>query len=87
MTGYRIEIKKSAAKELQKIVRKDRNRIIEKIRSLSSSPTPVGSIKLSGENKYRVRQGDYRILYEIFELTITIVIVRIAHRRDVYRKN
>lgn len=87
MAGYRIEIKKSAAKELQKIAQKDRKRIIEKIRNLSSDPTPVGSKKLSGGNKYRVRQGDYRILYEIFESTVTIVVVRIAHRRDVYRKN
>ncbi len=87
MARHRIEIKKSAAKELQKIARKDRIRIIEKIRSLSSNPAPSGSKKLSGGNKYRVRQGDYRILYEIFESTITIVVVRIAHRRDVYRKN
>ena len=85
MTDYRIEIKKPAAKELEKIAQKDRIRIIEKIRSLSSDPKPVGSKKLSGDNKYRLRQGDYRILYEIFKSTITIVVVRIAHRRDVYR--
>ena len=85
MTDYRIEIKKPTAKELEKIAQKDRIRIIEKIRSLSSDPKPVGSKKLSGDNKYRLRQGDYRILYEIFKSTITIVVVRIAHRRDVYR--
>ncbi len=87
MAGYRIEIKKSAAKELEKIVQKDRIRIIEKIRSLSSDPNPAGSEKLSGDSKYRIRQGDYRILYEIFETTLIIVVVRIAHRREAYRKN
>lgn len=87
MADYRIEIKKSAAKELEKIVQKDRIRIIEKIRSLSSDPKPVGSKKLSGDSKYRIRQGDYRILYEIFETTLIIVVVRIAHRREAYRKN
>ncbi len=87
MAGYRIEIKKSAAKELQKITSKDRNRIIEKIRSLSSDPIPAGAKKLSGGSKYRLRQGDYRILFEVFEAAITIVVVRIAHRKEVYRKN
>lgn len=86
MAAYRIEIRKSAAKELALIARKDRERIAEKILRLGADPRPPGSQKLSGEEKYRIRQGDYRILYEIKDAVVTIVVVRIRHRRDVYRK-
>lgn len=86
MAAYRIEIKRSAAKELERIQRKDRDRIVEKIRSLSSDPRPPQAKKLSGEEKYRIRQGDYRILYQIQEEIVMIVIVKIGHRRDVYKK-
>ncbi|MDA0349124.1 MAG: type II toxin-antitoxin system RelE/ParE family toxin [Verrucomicrobia bacterium] len=86
MDEYRIEIKKSAGKELQKIKGKDQERIIERIRGLAQEPRPSGSKKLSGEEKYRIRQGDYRILYQIFDETVLIVIVNVGHRRDVYKK-
>ena len=86
MDEYRIEIKKSAEKELKKIKRKDQERIIERIRGLAQNPRPPGSKRLSGEEKYRIRQGDYRILYQIFDDTVLVVVVRIAHRRDVYKK-
>lgn len=85
MGKYRIEIKKSAGKELAGISSKDQNRIIERIRSLADDPRPPGSKKLSGEEKYRIRQGDYRILYEIHEELVTVNVVRVAHRKDVYR--
>ena len=85
MEGYRIEIKKSASKELAGIPVKDQQRIITRIRELSGEPRPSGSNRLSGEEKYRIRQGDYRILYEIHDDIVTIVVVRVAHRRDVYR--
>lgn len=86
MADYRIEIKRSAAKELEKIGKKDRDRIIEKIRSLSEDPRPPQSKKLSGEEKHRIRQGDYRVLYQIYDDVITVVVVRVAHRREVYKK-
>ena len=86
MDEYRIEIKKSAGKELKKIKGKDQERIIERIRGLAQNPRPPGSKKLSGEEKYRIRQGDYRILYQVFDDTLLVVIVKIAHRRDVYKK-
>ena len=85
MEHYRIVIKSSAGKELCKIRGKDQGRIVLKIRSLAKDPRPEGVKKLSGEEKYRVRQGDYRILYRIDEGIVTIAIVRVAHRRDVYR--
>lgn len=85
MADYRIEIKRSAAKELQKIRQKDRERIIERIRALSGDPRPPQAKKLSGEEKYRVRQGDYRILYQVHDEIVTVVVVRIAHRREAYK--
>ncbi len=86
MADFKIEIKRSAAKELEKIQKKDRDRIIERIRALSADPRPPQSKKLSGEEKYRIRQGDYRILYQIYDEVITVVVVRVAHRREVYKK-
>ena len=86
MAAFKIEIRRSAAKELEKIKGKDQERIILKIRSLASDPRQPGSKKLSGEEKYRIRQGDYRILYEIKDEVVTVVVVKIRHRRDVYRK-
>lgn len=85
MEQYKVYIKRSAGKELGRIREKDRKKVIEKIRSLSFEPRPVGVKKLSGEEKYRVRQGDYRILYKIEAEIVTVTVVRIAHRREVYR--
>ena len=86
MERYKVEIKRSAEKEIESIQRKDRLRIIKRIWSLSDEPRPSGAKKLSGEEKYRMRQGNYRILYQIYDEIITIVVVRVAHRRDVYRR-
>ena len=85
MEKYKIFIKRSAGKELNKIRGQDHEKIIQKIQGLANDPRPNGVKKLSGEEKYRVRQGDYRILYKIVEEIITITVVRIAHRKDVYR--
>jgi len=84
MASYKISIKRFAAKELEKIVLADRRRIVEKIRELASDPRPHGCKKLSGQEKYRLRQGDYRILYEIHDDELIVVLVKIGHRRDVY---
>ena len=86
MGRYKIEIKRSAEKEFSSINRKDRLRIIERIQSLSDVPRPSGVKKLSGEEKYRIREGNYRILYQIYDEVITIVVVRVGHRREVYRE-
>lgn len=85
MASYRIFIKPSAAKELEAVPKKDRLGIVEKVRRLSNNPRPAGCEKLSGEEKYRIRQGDYRILYSIQEDEVIVTIVRIGHRREVYR--
>lgn len=86
MVSYRVEIKRSAGKELERLPAADKRRIISRIRTLADDPRPQGAKKLSGEEKYRIRQGDYRILYEIHDEHITVVVVRIGDRREVYRK-
>lgn len=85
MGNYRIVIKKSAAKEIEKIQKKDRIRIVEKIRSLASDPRPIGSKKLSGQEKYRILQGNYRILYQVINEELVINVVKVWHRRDIYK--
>lgn len=85
MESYRIVIKKSAAKEIERIEEKDRTRIIEKIRSLSEDPHPVGSKKLCGQEKYRIRLGNYRILYQVKNEKLIINVVKVGHRRDIYK--
>ena len=85
MARYRIEIKKSAIKELEIIPSRDLSRIMERIESLAGDPRPAGSKKLSGEEKYRIRQGNYRILYLIEDDLLIVYVVKAAHRKDVYR--
>ena len=86
MAKYKIFVKASAAKEIEKIpTKKDRRRIIKKIKSLSDNPRPGGSVKLSGEDKYRLRRGNYRIIYSIEDDKLIVHIVKVGHRKDVYR--
>ena len=85
MASYSVLIKRSAAKELEAVPQKDREKLVEKIQGLAENPRPTGSEKLAGNDKYRIRQGVYRVLYEIDDAAIVVVVVRVAHRREVYR--
>lgn len=86
MASYELRIKKSAAKELGATGQKrDRERIVERIRLLADDPRPRGCEKLSGSDRYRVRQGDYRVLYSIDDEASVVTVVKIGHRRDVDR--
>ena len=85
MASYRLQIKTSAAKELEAVPLKDRRRIVRRIQNLADDPRPSGCEKLSGHEKYRLRQGDYRILYAVDDDKPSVVVVKIGHRRDVYR--
>lgn len=85
MGAYRLLIKQSAAKELEAVPEKHRRRIVERVRSLAENPRPRGCQKLSGEEKYRVRQGPYRIVYLIDDDAAEVVVFRMGHRREVYR--
>ncbi|MGQ0561835.1 MAG: type II toxin-antitoxin system RelE family toxin [Gemmatimonadota bacterium] len=85
MASYSVLTKRSAAKEIEELPARDRPRVVARIRALSSDSRPPGCEKLSGEEKYRVRQGKYRILYEIVDRDLVVTVVKVAHRRDVYR--
>ena len=85
MVKYRIEIKKSAAKEIEHIAHKDIKPVLEKIYSLAENPRPHNCKKLSGQEKYRIRCGDYRILYSIKDAILIVFVVKVGHRKDVYR--
>jgi len=86
VASYSILLTKSAAKELERVPTKDRQRIVARIGALAENPRPVGAEKLSGDDKYRIRQGDYRILYEIVDAELTVTVVRVGNRREVYRR-
>jgi mRNA interferase RelE/StbE len=82
---YSIEIKKSAAREIEDLPLADRRRVVERIGTLAEDPRPPGCEKLAGGERYRVRQGDYRIVYSIEDQHLIVWIVKVGHRRDVYR--
>jgi len=85
--GYRLIIKPSASKELQAITDKDTLlRLIERIKLLQVQPRPSGSEKLAGRlSLYRVRQGNYRVIYSVDDQSHVVDIIKVGHRRDVYR--
>jgi len=85
MAKYKVTVKKSAAKELEAIPKKDLRKIVKRIQSLVENPRPPGSQKLSGQEQYRVRQGDYRIVYSIDDEDSIVDIIKIGHRREIYR--
>jgi len=87
VASYKVLIKASAAKEIEAVDQKrDRQRIVAKILALTDEPRPAGSEKLAGESdRYRVRVGRFRIVYSIADDELQVLIVRVAHRKDVYR--
>jgi mRNA interferase RelE/StbE len=85
VASYRLSIKPSAAKEIETLPKNDRLRIIKRIKGLAENPRPPGCEKLSGNDKYRVRQGQYRIVYSISDEELVVLIVKVANRREVYR--
>jgi mRNA interferase RelE/StbE len=85
MAEYRITIRKSAVRELEDIPQKDIQRVVKRIRSLAKELRPHGSQKLSGKEQYRIRQGDYRIVYSVEDKDSLVEIVKIGHRREIYR--
>ena len=88
MGKYRVLIKRPAKKELLAVsTKRDRQRIARRIQALADDPRPPGCQKLSGYDRYRLRQGQYRIVYEVREAEVVVVVVRIGHRRVVCRSN
>ena len=87
MAKYSLRFKKSVAKDLRNIPKKDIKRILKCVEFLRTDPRAVGCIKLSGQERYRVRQRIYLIIYEIQETELIIVIVKVAHRSVVYKND
>jgi mRNA interferase RelE/StbE len=85
MAAYKIFFKRSVEKDLRSIPKKDLKRILDRIDMLAEDPCPPTSEKLSGMERYRVRQGPYRIVYSIQGNELTVWIVKVGHRKDIYR--
>ena len=86
MGRYKVLIRESAADELGSISKKDLRRIVERIRSLQDEPWPHGCEKLSARERYRIRQGDYRIVYSIADAGRIVEIFKVGHRSEIYKK-
>jgi mRNA interferase RelE/StbE len=85
MAGYKLWFKASVEKDLSLIPRNDLRKVIKRIKALERDPRPPGCEKLTGQERYRVRQGRYRIIYSIQDKELTVWIVRVGHRKDIYR--
>ncbi|NVL90862.1 MAG: type II toxin-antitoxin system RelE/ParE family toxin [Desulfobacterales bacterium] len=85
MAGYRVFFKRSVEKDFGSIPKKDVKRILNRIKTLEDNPRPPGSEKLAGQERYRLRQGRYRIVYSIQDNELTVWVVRVGHRKDIYR--
>ena len=87
MGRYSVSIKPSATKEIEAIsTKKDRRRLVQRIRALADDPRPPGCQKLSGRDRYRLRQGRYRIIYSVHDQELVVFVVKVGHRKDVYRR-
>jgi mRNA interferase RelE/StbE len=85
MASYELVFRKSVAKDLRRVPNDDVARILDRIRSLAHDPRPAGCEKLSGLERYRIRQGVYRIVYEVSDHKLVVLVVKVGHRREVYR--
>ncbi len=85
MVGYKIFFKKSVEKDFKVIPKIDLKKILDRIEALAENPRLQGCEKLTGQQKYRLRQGRYRILYSIQDDELTIWVVKVGHRKDIYR--
>lgn len=85
MAAYSVFFRESVHKDLRAIPKVDLARILERISALADDPRPAGCEKLTGDDRYRVRQGDYRIVYSTHDDRLEVWVVKVGHRRDVYR--
>ena len=87
MALYKVEISKSVRKkDLPSLPKADVAKIVKRIESLADNPFPEGAIRLKGREEWRIRQGDYRILYLVEHEVVTVFVIKVGHRREIYRK-
>jgi mRNA interferase RelE/StbE len=85
MAAYKVYFRKSVEKDFSAVPKKDLRKILHRIEALAKDPRPPGHEKLTGQERYRVRQGRYRIVYSIQDKQLTVWIVKVGHRKDIYR--
>lgn len=85
MAAYELFFRESVWKELKKIPKADLKKILSRIEQLGNDPRPMGCEKLTGHELYRIRQGNYRIVYSIQDNELTVWVVKVGHRKNVYR--
>jgi mRNA interferase RelE/StbE len=85
MAEYKIYFKESVEKDFRSIPKKDLKKILLRIETLAKDPRPPGHEKLTGQERYRIRQGHYRIIYSIQDKEFTVWVVKVGHRKDIYR--
>jgi mRNA interferase RelE/StbE len=85
MAEYKVYFKESVEKDFSVIPKSDLKKILSRIEMLAENPRPSGCEKLTGQDRYRVRQGRYRIVYSVQDVVLTVWIVKVSHRKDVYR--
>jgi len=85
MAAYKLFFKKSVQKDFDTIPKKDLKKILSRIKTLAGNPRPLGCEKLTGQERFRLRQGRYRIVYSIQDDELTVWIVKVGHRKDIYR--
>jgi len=85
MAAYSLVFKASVQKDFEGIPKKDLRKILSRIKSLAGEPRPHGCEKLTGQNRYRVRQGRYRIVYAVQDEERIVIVVKVGHRKDIYR--
>ena len=87
MANYKLVFRKSVSKDLRPIPNREVTRILQRMEELQENPRPPGSEKLSGQERYRIRQGVYRIIYEVADALLVVTVVKIGHRRHVYKRS
>ncbi|UCF47513.1 MAG: type II toxin-antitoxin system RelE/ParE family toxin [Myxococcales bacterium] len=86
MASYNVELTRTAEKQLRRIAKRDRKRVVEAIQGLAERPRPRGARKLQGyDDIYRIRVGQYRIVYEVFEDRVVLIVLKVGHRKDIYK--
>ena len=85
MAAYKVYFRASVEKDFASIPKSDLKKILQRIKTLAKNPRPPGCEKLTGQERYRVRQGRYRIVYSIHDDEITVWIVKVGYRKDIYR--
>lgn len=86
MASYSVELTRTAEKQLRRVAKHDRGRVVEAIESLAHKPRPRGARKLQGyDDVYRIRVGQYRIVYEVFDDRVVVMVLKVGHRKDIYR--